>query len=255
MRIKERASEKGDVVRWRFAIMEVNQHERHDVFAGTPASKVFRILFAKAASHRYTEHGHYKVIAIFDTAVAFFHAYVEKVIYAHPPAEAEPDRIVVWLLLKAHYGTRKAARLWQEPFRNEVFMKAGWDAVDVEPNVYHKAGSLNNDDDASVCVHVDDFMVESRIDFSRCESYVGAQGRHQSAGNHWTWSGLRSQDRQTNLILESIPCHVESNSQTRARSDHVGWIGIVDSNSANAGYSCNDKDNEKCVRRVILGSC
>ena len=27
-----------------------------------------------------------------------------------------------------------------------------------------KAGNLNDDDDASVCVHGDDFMVESRID-------------------------------------------------------------------------------------------
>ena len=46
-------------------------------------------------------------------------------------------------------------------------MKAGWDAVAVEPNVFHKAGSLNDDDDASVCVHGDDFMVESRIDVFR----------------------------------------------------------------------------------------
>ena len=48
--------------------------------------------------------------------------------------------------------------------RNEVFMKAGWDAVAVEPNVYHRAGSLYDDDDVSVCVHGDDFMVESNID-------------------------------------------------------------------------------------------
>ena len=43
-------------------------------------------------------------------------------------------------------------------------MKAGWDAVAVEPNVYYKAENLNDDDDASMCVHGDDFMVESRID-------------------------------------------------------------------------------------------
>ena len=46
-------------------------------------------------------------------------------------------------------------------------MKAGWDAVAVEPNVFHKAVSLNDDDDASVCVQGDDFMVESRIDVFR----------------------------------------------------------------------------------------
>ena len=44
------------------------------------------------------------------------------------------------------------------------FMKAGWDAVAVEPNVFDKAWSLGEDDDACVCVHEDDFMVESRVD-------------------------------------------------------------------------------------------
>ena len=91
------------------------------------------MLIAKAASHRHTEHGNRKVIAILDATVAFFFADMDGVIYAHPPAEAEPDRTIVWLLLKAHNGTRKAARLWQEFLRNEVFMKAGWGAVAVEP--------------------------------------------------------------------------------------------------------------------------
>ena len=48
--------------------------------------------------------------------------------------------------------------------RNEVFIEAGWDAVAGEPNVYHEAGSLGDNDDACVCLHRDDFMVESRID-------------------------------------------------------------------------------------------
>ena len=166
----------------------------------------------------------------------------------YPPAEAEPDRTVVWLLLKAHHGTRNAARLRQEFLRNKVIMKAGWDALAVEANAHHKAGSLNDDDDANLCVHGDDLMVESR---DRCdlrrESDVGVQGRHQTAGDHWTWSGHRSQDRETNLILESIRFHVESKSKTRARSDHVGRIGTVESSSADAEYSCNDEDNEKCI--------
>ena len=36
------------------------------------------------------------IIAILDVALAFFHAGMEDVIYARPPAEAEPDRTVVW---------------------------------------------------------------------------------------------------------------------------------------------------------------
>ena len=102
--------------------------------------KVFRTLIATAASQRHSEHGHRKIRAILDVAVAFLHADMVDVIYAHPPAEAEPDRSVVWLSRKAHYGTRRAARLWQEFLHNEVFMKAGWDAVVVESEAVSLAG-------------------------------------------------------------------------------------------------------------------
>ena len=102
VRMKIIAHNKGDLVRWRLVSMEVNHYERHDVFAGMPALTVFRVLIAKAASHSHPEHGHRKVIAIMDVAVALFHADMEEKIYAHPPAEAEQDRVVVRLLIKAH---------------------------------------------------------------------------------------------------------------------------------------------------------
>ena len=54
--------------------MEVNQYERHDVFAGAPALKVFRMLISEAASRSRTEHGHRKIIAILGVAVAFYQA-------------------------------------------------------------------------------------------------------------------------------------------------------------------------------------
>ena len=50
--------------------------------------------------------------------------------------------------------------MWQEYFRNEVLMSAGWNAGAMEPNTYYKAEDLNNDDDASMCGHRDSFMVE-----------------------------------------------------------------------------------------------
>ena len=97
-----------EIGQWRLVSMDVNQYKRHEVFASTPAFKVFRMLIAKSSK----EHGHRKVIAILEAADAFFHADIDDVIYAHPPADAAPDRTVVWLLLKAHYGTRTVARLW-----------------------------------------------------------------------------------------------------------------------------------------------
>ena len=158
--------------------MEVSRYERHDVFAGTPSLKGFRMVGSKSSqsqSHRTRASQDRRNPG----SCGCILSRMEDVIYAHPPAEAEPYRTVVWLLVKAHYGTRKAARLWQEFLRNEVFMQASWDAVAVGPNVYHKAGSLGDDDDACVCVHGDDFMVELRVDV-----FHGAQGRHQRDFNH-----------------------------------------------------------------------
>ena len=116
----------------------VIQYESHDVFAAT--------------SHSHTEHWHRKIVAILDVAVAFFRADMDDVMYAHPPAEAQPDRTDVWLSIKAGYGTGNASRLWQEFLRNEVLMKAGWDAVAEEPRVYHRAGSLGERTMMRACV-------------------------------------------------------------------------------------------------------
>ena len=57
VRMKITAHNKGDLVRWRLVSVVVNQYERHDVFAGTPASNVIRMLIAKAASHSHTMAG------------------------------------------------------------------------------------------------------------------------------------------------------------------------------------------------------
>ena len=121
-------SEKGDLVRWRLDSIEVKQHERYDGFADTQALKVFPMPMARAACQRHTVHGHRKITAILDATKVCFFKELDELIHAHPPRETEPECIVVWLLFKAHSGARKAARLWQEYFRNEVLMRAGWNA-------------------------------------------------------------------------------------------------------------------------------
>ena len=47
--------------------------------------------------------------------------------------------------------------------------------------------------------------------------------------------------------MESNGFHVERKSTARARPDHVGWIGAVESSSDDTEHSCNDKDFEKHV--------
>ena len=72
-----------------------------------PCSKRTLIRTASVTSHSHIEHGHRKIIAILDVAVAVFQADMEDVKYAHPPTEAKPDSTDVWLLITAHCGTRK----------------------------------------------------------------------------------------------------------------------------------------------------
>ena len=129
-------SEQEDLVRWKLGSIEVNQHERYDGFADTQALKVFPMSTARAASQRHTRHGHRKITAILDAAFARFQPDMDELFHVHAPRETEPECVVVWLLFKAHSEARRAARLWQECFRNEVLMSAGWNAEAMEPNAY-----------------------------------------------------------------------------------------------------------------------
>ena len=85
------AHNKDDLVRWRLCQFGLYQNPARTCCT----LKVFHMLIAKAASHSHTEHGHRKIVAIMELAVAFFHADMEDVENAHPPAESEPDRTVV----------------------------------------------------------------------------------------------------------------------------------------------------------------
>ena len=162
VRMRAMASEKGDRVCW----MKVNQHERHEVDAGTNVLKRLQLSIAGAASQRRTEHGHRKITTILDTAIAFAHTLpavtnTEELIYAHSSREAEPDCFIVWLLLKALYGPKGVARSWPKFFRNEAFTRAEWNAEVVKPHAYHEAVNLDDIDDTSKHVHRDGFMVKS----------------------------------------------------------------------------------------------
>ena len=140
-------SENGDFVRWRLVSIEVNQYERYDGFADTQALKVFPMSIARAASQRHTVSGHHKITTILDATIACFHTDMDELIDAHPPRELSHVVLSYVLLFKAHSGAKKAARLWQEYFRN-----------------HHKANDWNDDDNASTEVHSDCSRVELGIE-------------------------------------------------------------------------------------------
>ena len=85
---------------------------------------------------------------------------MDGVLHAHPPQETEPECVVVWLLFTAHSGARKAARLWQKCFRNEVFTSAGWNAEAIR--MCTQAENFNDDDNATKDGHSDSSEVEYR---------------------------------------------------------------------------------------------
>ena len=96
-------------------------------------------------------------------------------------------------------------------------MKVGWGAVAVEPNVYHRAGSLNDDDDASVCAHGDDFMVESRIDvFQDVEATLEDKIDINVIAIIAQGQGAEAKIVKRVLSWSPVGFHVESKSQTRA---------------------------------------
>ena len=166
---------------------------------------------------------------------------MDELIYAHPSRGAEPDCIVVWLLLKAHSGARRAARLWQEFFRNAVlFMRAGWHAEALEPNVYHKAEDLNDGHDASMYVHGDDFMVEVRISVFQdvkvmLEQNVGLEaltiigpGQNTKAKivkrvSSWRPAGITWVRLEQSRAAALTPSTATTTRTTRNTSDELSW--------------------------------
>ena len=179
-------SEKGDLVRWRLGSMKSINTKKYDGFADTKIVKVFPMSMARATSQCHTVHGHRKMAAIMDASVACFHKDMDELIHAHPPRETEPDGFVVF---KAHSGARRAARLWQEYFRNEVLMSAGWNAEAMEPNAYHKAKDLKNDDDASLYGHKDSSKVELRMAI-KVSTIIGTEAKTVKQVSSWKRAGI-----------------------------------------------------------------
>ena len=129
---------------------EVENLVRGNGFADTQALKVFSISTARAASQRHTEHVHRKSTTILD---ARFHTDMNELSHAHPPRETHPERIVVWLVSRAHSGARSAAQAWQKFCCIKVFVSVGRNAEAMEPNAYHENKHWDNDDSTNTVVH------------------------------------------------------------------------------------------------------
>ena len=136
-------------VRSRFVAMQVAWELRSDCFAGTPALLAVRLVLSFAATMIGSVPE--RVIALYDVSVAFWHALLDEDIWIEPPAGEEPDSRYVWQLLKALYGTRRAALLFQE-YVITAMKTIGFFAVQVASQVFYHPGWL-----VLAVVHGDDF--------------------------------------------------------------------------------------------------
>ena len=117
-------------VRSRLVAMQFNNHERLDVFSGTPPLKFIKLIISRAAARR-------RSLGFFDVEVAFWHAALpeDEAIAVYPPRGEEHDDIM-WQLDKAMYGTRPASRLFGD-LMVEVHGKANYAVLKTSRQVSH----------------------------------------------------------------------------------------------------------------------
>ena len=141
---------RGDFVRSRCVSMEFRSYDgvRDDTYAGTPPLWVLRFVVSFCASQPRGKRMH---LGTADISVAFFHAQMDEEIFAEAPRGCCSEGSV-WQVLRAMYGTRKAAKLWARYVR-DFMVKEGWSAVRPVPGLFwHRAL------DAVCEVHGDDFL-------------------------------------------------------------------------------------------------
>ena len=153
---------KGDddnpVYRSRFVAKEYNDGEAPGLFAGTPPLEAMRYIIHRAA----TRGSKRKVVMINDVARAFFEAQVRRQVCVEIPEEdktaTDSDRDMVGLLNMSLYGTRDAAKNWQEEVARSM-KKWGFMQGVYNPCLYHHPVW-----GITTLVHGDDFISEGDDD-------------------------------------------------------------------------------------------
>ena len=147
-----KGDDKNPVYRSRFVAKEFNTGDMPGLFAGTPPLEAARYLVHRAA----TWDGEEKVVMINDISRALFEAAATRKVCVEIPEEdrspKDRGRDVVGLLNMSLYGTRDAARNWQEEVARAM---KRWGFVQGRYNpclYYHPTWSIQT------LVHGDDFI-------------------------------------------------------------------------------------------------
>ena len=132
--------------------MEFNTAKMDGLFASTPPLEALKLIISDAATSS-KEEQYEKIIMVNDVARAFFEAPATRQIAVElPPEDTEDGEDMVGLLLQSLYGTRDAAR----NFQNEV--KKFLTGVGFEQGRYNTSTYLHRDRGIKLLVHGDDFV-------------------------------------------------------------------------------------------------
>ncbi|CAE7276044.1 true, partial [Symbiodinium sp. CCMP2592] len=143
-------------VRSRCVAQEINDHERDDVFSGTPPLRTHRMVLSAAATAKPGRTNRRKRISRYDVSVAFFHAVATGKIAVVPPKDLDQSKL--WYLLKAMNGTREVSRQWSKRVC-EVMTEAGfWEVPGIPDLFYHDEWCV------TLSCHGDDFIAEGESD-------------------------------------------------------------------------------------------
>ena len=139
MWLDEERLEDGEVsVRSRCVAMEFNQYDRLDTYTATPPLKFIKMIISRAATFRRRGSTEWtRVLGLYDIVTAFWHADLpldEPITVIPPRGEELPG--ILWQMLKAMYGTRRASQLFLE-FMVKVFMKCGYQVLKTSRQIFY----------------------------------------------------------------------------------------------------------------------
>ena len=213
VRMKIVAHNKGDLVRWRLVSM-VNQYQRHDVFAGTPAFKVFRMLIGESASHSHTEHGHRKIIAILDVAAR----------HGRRDIRTSTGRSRA----RSHYRVVVDQSSLRNAERCSFVADSGGGCQMCVTKLGVWVMTMMH-----ACVHEDDFMVESRIDVFQD---VKAMSEHRVGINVISIIGLGqgTEAKIVKRVLSWSPAGFTWKANPKQARDLIAWAVLEPSKAAAA---------------------
>ena len=116
--------------------------------------------------------------------------------------------------------------------------------------MHHKAGSLNDDDEASICVHGEDFMVESRIVFQDAKAML----EHKVDINVISIIGL-GHGTEAKIVKRALtwsPAGYTWKVNPKHARDLITWTGLDPSKSAAPRKSYPGIVPKPCHRREAL---